>query len=97
MTLRTLKRVAPPVAVVACGLALLALLALEVAQPTLLHDRAMNRCGLNPPAGSPQAERDPHFAARSQASGYSVDWHLTGYECRYTRRDGTVFYLPPPP
>lgn len=97
MRLRTLKRVAPPVAVVTCGLALFALVALEVVQPALLHDRAMNTCGLTPPAGSPQAKRDPDFAARSEASGYSVDWHLIGYECRYTRRDGTAFYLPPPP
>jgi hypothetical protein len=97
MTLRTLKRVAAPVAVVTCGLAFLTLAALEVAQPTLLQESAMNRCGRTPPAESPQAKGDPHFAARSDATGWSVKWHLIGYECRYTHRDGTVFYLPPPP
>jgi hypothetical protein len=97
MTLRTLKRVATPVAVVTCGLALFALAALEFAQSTVLQERAMDRCGQSPPTTSPQAKLDPHYAARSEATGWSVNWHFVGYKCRYRRSDGTVFYLPPPP
>ena len=97
MTLRTLKRVAPPVAVGTCGLALFAVAGLEFARGTVLQERAMNRCGQTPPATSPQAKLDPHSAARSDATGWSVNWHFIGYECRYRLKDGTISYLPPPP
>jgi hypothetical protein len=97
MTLRTLKRVAPPVAVVSCGLAFFPLAALEFAQSTVLQERAMNRCSQIPPATSRHAKLDPHFAARTEARGTHVQWHFIGYECVYTREDGKVFYLPPPP
>jgi len=86
------KRVAPTVAVVTCGLALLALATWEIAKGTVLQERAMNRCTLTPPPAL-----DPHYATRAEAGGVSVKWHTLGYECEYTRRDGTVVHLPPPP
>ena len=79
-------------AVAISGIALLTLAVWGIAKGTVLQERAMKRCTLTPPPAL-----DPHYAVRTEASGVSVKWHVLGYECEYTRADGTIFHLPPPP
>ena len=88
------QRALPAVAGTLAGLGLVTLLAIaawQTAKNTVLQDRALTKCGMSPPP-----ELDPHHSVRSEAKGVRVKWHTFGYECEYTREDGTVFHLPPP-